>query len=148
MAVPHGLVQKDEEAAIAAARQGISNGSRSINDLPGSVSFSAALSLQAKMCRQRLRRRVETALSSCPPEIQAFSTEPAARIYAVVPKSVGPPLRITIESSAFRYRRRRKFLSGQTPRQTCSKDSKWHSRNALLPSKYTGRDGVDGSENY
>src|ERR1700730_5852629 len=75
MAAPHGLVQKDEEAAIAAARQGISNGSRSINDLPGSVSFSAALSLQAKMCRQRLRRRVETDLSSCPPEIRT-------RIYA------------------------------------------------------------------
>jgi hypothetical protein len=44
MAVPHGLVQKDEEAAIAAAWQGISNGSRSINDLPGSVSFAAVLS--------------------------------------------------------------------------------------------------------
>jgi hypothetical protein len=45
MAVPHGLVQKDEEAAIAAAREGISNGSRSINDLPGSISFYAVLSL-------------------------------------------------------------------------------------------------------
>jgi hypothetical protein len=33
------------EAAIAAARQGISNGSRSINDLPGSVSFFAVRSL-------------------------------------------------------------------------------------------------------
>jgi hypothetical protein len=100
------------------------------------------------MCRQRLRRRVETALSSCLTEIHAFSTELLRASTVSSPKSVGPPLRITIESSAFRYRRRREFLSGQTPRQTCSKDSKWHSRNALLPSKYTGRDGVDGSENY
>jgi hypothetical protein len=45
MAVPHGLVQEDEEAAIAAAWQGISNVGRSINDLPGSVSFAAVLSL-------------------------------------------------------------------------------------------------------
>jgi hypothetical protein len=44
MAVPQGLIQKAEEAAIAAAWQGISNGSRSINDLPGSVSFAAVLS--------------------------------------------------------------------------------------------------------
>src|ERR1700675_3969299 len=84
MAVPHGLVQKDEEAAIAAARQDISNGSRSINDLPGSVSFSAALSLQAKMCRQRLRRRVETALSSCRPAVQPFPAEPPPCIYALL----------------------------------------------------------------
>src|ERR1700730_6765838 len=99
MAAPHGLVQKDEEAAIAAARQGISNGSRSINDLPGSASFSVALSLQAKMCRQRLRRRVETALSSCPPE-HSYSPSRTSYSHLRSPFSTPPGCRRASRSRA------------------------------------------------
>jgi hypothetical protein len=148
MAVPHELVQKDEGAAIAAARQGISNGSRSINDLPGSVSFSAALSLQAKMCRQRLRRRVETALSSCYRAVRAFPSELVCASTLYFPSSA---------------RRRRRASRSKTVRSATAADANYRQigslpdvfeglENGTVGTRFchrnTGRDGVDDPENY
>jgi hypothetical protein len=93
------------------------------------------LSLQAKMCRQRLRRRVETALSSCPPEIRAIPTEPGGASTLHFLSSARPPLPIAIESSAFRYRRPTRIAGRSDPARRVRRTRKRHSRKPLLPSK-------------